>query len=71
MSATAVVSTSLVLLAIGCCCCLGFVRVSYWAANPTVILYIHGSSPPPPPEEEEDPINFNSNPKSSSVNVGS
>lgn len=69
MSATAVVSTSLVLLAVGACCCLGFVRVSYWAANPTVILYIHGSSPPP--EEEEDPINFNSNPKSSSVRVGS
>jgi len=69
MSATEVVSTSLVLLALGACCCLGFVRVSYWAANPTVILYIHGSSPPA--EDDEDPINFNSNPKSSSVRVGS
>jgi hypothetical protein len=62
-----------ILVCAGVCLCVTSVlnhenthiEVTY-TRNP--VAAVHGS---PPPDADEDPINFSSNPKSSSVSVGS
>ena len=70
--ASILVAIAIIVCAIGCLCLAGSLRntstqieVTY-TSNPVAV-----AQSPPPTDEPEDPIDFSSNPKSSSVNVGS
>ena len=68
--ASILVAIAIIVCAVGCLCLAGSLRntstqieVTY-TRNPVPVVHS-------PPDEPEDPIDFNSNPKSSSTSVGS